>query len=102
MDWDQPFDALVQKIMSWVEGAILTLPNLIAATLVVVVAWLASRAVRAALTRGLQRTGAPGQIQRLLRPYLAGVGVEVGCARVDHVREVGVEIAPNPVVGLAA
>lgn len=66
VDWDQPFDALVEKIISWGEGAILALPNLLAATLVVAVAWLVSRGVRAALARGLHRSGAPEQIQRLL------------------------------------
>lgn len=104
--WDQPFDALMEKLAGWAEGAILALPNLIAALIVLLLFWLVARGIRLALARGLERTGAPGQIQRLLVTLAglvvitAGVLVALGILELD--KALASLLAGAGIIGLAA
>jgi small conductance mechanosensitive channel len=87
--WEAPFDALMEKLIGWGQQAILALPNLIAATLVLLVFWVASRALRSTFARVLARTHAPQPIQRLLVQFAgmaviaAGFSVALGILELD-------------------
>lgn len=87
--WEEPFQALLEKLMGWGQSAILALPNAVAAVLVMLLFWIGARVLRNALERLLQRTHAPLQIQRLLvqlggmAVIAAGVSVALSVLQLD-------------------
>ena len=104
--WDQPFDALIEKLLRWGEGAVLALPNLVAALIVFLVFWLIARGVRSVVSRMLDRTGAPVQIRRLLVTLVgfavlaAGIFVALGILELD--KALTSLLAGAGILGLAA
>ncbi len=109
LDLRAAFDALVEKLAGWVEGAVLALPNLGVAVLIVVmaavVARLVRRLVRSGLTRLTQRVGHARNTVALLSTLAyaavlaAGVFIALGVLRLDGV--VTSLLAGAGIIGLA-
>lgn len=74
MDWQQTLTELLDKLVGWIEAAVLQLPNLALAVLIVVAFWLGAKVVRKVLRRGLESTPAPRQIRNLV-VNVAGVAM---------------------------
>ncbi len=89
MTWDDPFNALLEKLVSWGQQAILALPNVVAAGMILGIFWFVARALRTAVSRLLATASAPPQIQRLLATMtgfvvvMAGVFVALGILELD-------------------
>lgn len=78
MDWNGPFEGVVDKLLNWGQRGILALPNVAAALLIFLLFWMMGRLVRRGMTRALDRTKAPRQIQRLLVTLTGIVVVATG------------------------
>ena len=76
--WNEPFEGVIAKLLTWGHRGILALPNLAAALLVFLLFWMLGRLLRRGLTRALERTSTPRQIQRLLVTLLGLIVVATG------------------------
>jgi small conductance mechanosensitive channel len=89
MNWNEPFEGVVHKLLGWGRELILLLPNFAAALFVFLAFWLVARVVRRTSTRLLGRTHAPRQIQRLLVSVAgmlvlaAGLFISLGILQLD-------------------
>ena len=72
------FSELVVKLREWIEGAILMLPNLMVALLIVLGFWILARLVRRTLDRVLARVTSNAEVRRLLVKFAAGAVLAVG------------------------
>jgi small conductance mechanosensitive channel len=69
---------LAAKLREWLEGAVLMLPNLMVALLIVLGFWIVSRLVRRTLDRVLARVTSNVEVRRLLVKFAAGAVLAVG------------------------
>lgn len=96
---------ILDKIFGWGEAAIGHLPNLILAAVVVVIFWIASRLVRGALDKALERTPMTTPIRSLtttiasLAFFVLGLFLALGVLGLD--RTVTSLLAGVGIVGLA-
>lgn len=79
MELDAPFRNMVDKLGEWLQSLILLIPNIVAAALIIGVAFLAARLLRRATRRVLDRFSTYGQVNRLFASlvFLAAVGVGI-------------------------
>ena len=77
LDIQRALQAMTEKVAGWVEGFIQTIPNLVAAVLVLVLFWLAAKVARKILARLLERVSSYRAVNRLLATiaYVAVVAV---------------------------
>jgi small-conductance mechanosensitive channel len=66
LDWQNALNGLVAKLVEWIEGVILALPNMVLALLVFILFWIFSKLVRGLLDKLLGKTAAPRQIRNLI------------------------------------
>jgi small conductance mechanosensitive channel len=62
----QPLQTVAGKLMSWAQGALLILPNIVVAILVLLLCWMAARVVSTLVQRVLSRFNPNGDAVRLL------------------------------------
>ena len=74
------FSELVVKLREWIEGAILMLPNLMVALLIVLGFWILSRLARRTLDRVLARVTSNTEVRRLLVKFAAGAVAPSACS----------------------
>lgn len=105
MNWRDALDAMVDKLIGWGRQAILALPNLVLAVLVMVGFWIAARLIESAIRKVLGRTHAPQQVQRLLAKVVgvallaAGLFIALGILELD--KALASLLAGAGIVGLA-
>ncbi len=89
LTFDEALTSLWQKLLGWVEGLILMLPNLVASLVVVVLFWLLAKVLSGLVEKVLYKISANRQISGLLRSvtYLAivsaGVFIALGILQLD-------------------
>jgi small conductance mechanosensitive channel len=99
------FRALNAKLSSWIDGAILMLPNLVVAVLIVVGFWVAARFIRAVTLRLLARLSHATEVNRLLAgaayvgTVAAGTFIALGVLKLD--KTVTSLLAGAGILGLA-
>jgi len=69
----QPLQAVAGKLMSWAQGALLILPNVVVAILVLLFCWMAARVVNTLVHRVVSRFHPNRDVVRLLSFLASGV-----------------------------
>ncbi|MDX1503889.1 MAG: mechanosensitive ion channel [Thermoanaerobaculia bacterium] len=104
MNFEDAVNKLLEKIQGWGEELVVLAPNLVAAILALVVAWLAARLARKALRRILGPV-LPGQVARLLASVayigVIAVGAFVALGIVGLEKTVTSLLAGAGIIGLA-
>jgi small conductance mechanosensitive channel len=105
MDLGKAWDLLTSKVMGWVKGFILLLPNLLVAVVVLVAFWLAAKLARNLLHRLLRQVTHSKQVNRVLAQAVfvalmaAGLFVSLGILGLQ--KTVASLLAGAGIVGLA-
>jgi small conductance mechanosensitive channel len=74
----QTFTEMLDKLSGWGEQAVLMLPNLVAALLILFGFWIVSRLIRSALERILVRVTSHAEVRRLLVNFTGLAVVAIG------------------------
>jgi small conductance mechanosensitive channel len=105
MDIWKAWNLLTAKVMGWVRGFILLLPNLLVAVLVLIGFWLAAKLARNVVNRLLRRVSHSEQVTRLIcqTVYLAllAAGLFVSLGILGLQKTVASLLAGAGIVGLA-
>lgn len=105
MDIDQAFQNLVDKVVSWVEGFIIALPNIVAALLIVIGFLLLARLAQRFVGQAADRVSSYKQVNRLLATlsYVAvlAVGVFIALGVLELTGMVAALLGGVGIIGLA-
>lgn len=105
MDLNATFTDLVDKLQGWLEGLILLLPNLLVATLIVLVTVFVARGVRRVVRNLLDRTSSYEQVNHLLATIVyvvvLAVGVFIALGTIGADKTVTSLLAGAGIIGLA-
>ena len=105
MNFADVFESLLDKLESWVREFILLLPNLVAALLVLLVAWFVAKVVRRLLWRGMERVSTYTAINRLISTLgyamVLAIGAFIALGIVGLDKAVTTLLAGAGIIGLA-